>query len=119
MQKIKKKMSKYYLSIYIGAIFTVVAQLLLKKGALSKKKNNVILNLLNQYVVLGYVFFVIVTLLNLFAFKEVPLIIMIVISAVVQIFVVIFSVIIFKEKVNKKQILGIAIIILGVILFNL
>ena len=112
-------MSKYYFVLFIGAIFTVIAQLLLKKGAMLKQKNNLVQIFLNKYVILGYILFVGVTLLNLYAFIKVPLIIMVVISPIVQILVIVFSLLIFKEKFNQNQLKGFVLIILGIIIFNL
>ena len=112
-------MSKYYLILFLGALFTVIAQLLLKKGATFKSTNNFLEIFLNKYVIAGYFLFVTVTVLNLYAFKEVPLILMVVINPIVQIFVITFSVIIFKEGFNKRQIKGFILIILGIIFFNL
>ena len=112
-------MSKYYLSLFIGALLTVIAQLLLKKGAMLKRKNIILDIISNKYVILGYLLFVTVTILNLYAFKEVPIIIMVVISPLIQILVVSFSVLIFKEKINNKQLKGFILIIVGIIIFNL
>jgi len=111
-------MDKYYLAIYGGALLTVIAQLFLKKGAGVKKKG--LMNfLLNRYVIVGYFLFFAVTLLNLFALKKVLLIEMVIINPIIQILVVLFSILIFKEKLSRNQIFGILIIILGIVVFNL
>lgn len=112
-------MNKYYLVLFIAAALTVIAQLLLKKGASVKHKYRIVELFLNKYVILGYTFFVTVTVLNLYALKEVPMIMMVVINPLIQILVVALSMYIFKERLNKKQIRGFILIILGIIIFNI
>ena len=111
-------MDKYYLAIYGGAVLTVIAQLLLKKGAIFKK-GSFFSTFLNKYVLIGYVLFFLVTVLNLFGLKKVRLIEMVIVNPIVQILVVVFSIIIFKEKLNKNQLFGLFLIILGIIVFNI
>lgn len=110
-------MTKYYIAIYSGAILTVLAQLLLKKGAL-KKNNKFISLLINPFVIIGYLIFIIVSLLNLYALKEVNLILMVTINPIIHILVISSSIIIFKEKLTRKQVGALIIIIMGIILFN-
>jgi small multidrug resistance pump len=112
-------MSKYYIIIILAAIFTVVAQMLLKISASKNISNGFRKTYLNIYVLTGYSVFTGVTVLNLYALREVPLLFMVIINATVQVLVVTCSSIFFKEKLNKKQILGLFIITLGVIVFNI
>jgi len=112
-------MIKYYIAVFLGALLTVTAQLLLKKGALNKKNNLIADMFLNKYIVSGYFIFVMVTVLNLFALKEIPLIFMVIINPLVLILVVFFSMLLFKEKINKKQLKGLILILTGIIIFNL
>jgi len=73
----------------------------------------------NIFVITGYVLLFIVTLLNLYGLKVVPLIEMVIVNPLIYILVVFFSVIFFKEKVNQKQRIGLALIVLGIIIFNI
>lgn len=113
-------MNKYYLFAFIAVFINAFAQLILKKGALvSKQKGGFVHLFLNPFSITGYILFLLVTLCNLFALKKIKLIEMIYIEPVNYLIVIIFSIIIFKEKVSKQQIWGISLIIIGMIIFNL
>jgi drug/metabolite transporter (DMT)-like permease len=112
-------MNKYYLALFIAAALTVIAQLLLKRGASVKHKNRFVELFLNQYVILGYILFVTVTVLSMYALKQVPLIMMVVINPLIQILVVVLSMFLFKERLNKMQLRGFILIVLGIIVFNI
>jgi drug/metabolite transporter (DMT)-like permease len=113
-------MIKYYIAIYGGALVTVIAQLLLKKGASGKKgKENLLFIFANGYVFAGYFLFILVTLLNLYGLQKVRLIEMIVVQPLVYLLLIIGSVLFFREKISKVKLLSIGIIIVGMVLFNL
>ena len=101
----------YYLAIYGGALLTVIAQLILKKGAKG--------NILNLHYILGNSIFVVIIFLTLYALKEVKLVELVAIYPLTYIGVIFFSYLLFNEKMNKKQILSVLLIILGVVIFNL
>jgi multidrug transporter EmrE-like cation transporter len=104
-----------------GSVFlTGVGQTLLKIGSRKVDRNNqFISSYLNPYVIFAYGLFVIVTILSVFALKEISLKIFYSFTSLNFFLVLVFSYFILKEPVNKGQILGIGLIVLGIIVFNL
>lgn len=113
-------MFKYYFFLYLGALLTVFAQLLLKKGASrGVKRGSLIHSYLNWQVFLGYILFLITIFLTLYAFRKVDLSEMVIVQPLIYTLVVVLSVFLFKERLAKVQTLGIFIVILGIIIFRL
>ena len=93
-----------YVLLYLCSTFLAsVSQVLLKKAALREHKT-----LLEEYtdwrVILGYGLFVGCTLLTMLAYKGVPLNVGPVLEATGYLYVTIFGVTIFHEKMNPKKI---------------
>ena len=108
-----------YVALYLLSTFLAsVSQVLLKKAALREHKS-----LLAEYtdwrVVLGYGLFVGCSLLTMLAYKGVPLNIGPVLEATSYIYVTVFGVTIFKEKLNRHKLIGLALIVLGIIVYSL
>lgn len=116
-------MLSYYIAIFAGALITVAGQLSLKKGAIyeprNKLRNKFLSQYANRYVILGYFLFFLVTLANLYGLKKVDVIFMVIVNPLIHILVVGFSLWLFKEKLTRKQLVGIAFIIVGILIFNL
>lgn len=62
---------------------------------------------------------VISTLFTLIGYKGVDLTLSGVLQALSFVFVPIFSLILLKEKINKQTIIGIAVIILGIVIYSI
>ncbi len=106
-----------YILIYLAGIFiSAVAQILLKKSANRKYKDR-IKEYLNPYVIISYSIFIGATFCTIFAYKEIDLSFGPILGATEYIFVAILSKIFLKEKINKKKILGLAVICLGIAVF--
>jgi len=113
-------MTKYYIAILLAVLLTVCAQTLLKLGANYGKKHNSNIKLfVNKYTPFGILFFLMVTLLNLFALQKVELKEMAFILPSVYIFIPIVSIFILNEKITKLRFIGIAVIVVGMGIFNL
>lgn len=102
-----------------AVILTVISQIFLKLGAKKAINKNIIFLYLNPNTILGYFFLLIVTLLNLFAYKILPLKFAIILLPITFILVIILSKLILKENLFRKQIIGILIITLGIVIFNI
>lgn len=107
-----------YIILVILAVFTAAcAQMLLKKAA-TIKYPSVIRQYLNPWVIGGYSIMGLVMLVNIFAMsrgvqlKEVGII-----ESLSYLFVPCLSWMIFGEKLNRRKLLAIAIIMCGVIVF--
>lgn len=104
-----------YPAILLFVLCTIISsfsQILLKLGA--RKGYEGIRTYLNIYVISGYAVFFFVTLVTIFCYKYVDLSLGGLISALSYAFVAILSRIILKEKIDKRQITAILLIIAGV-----
>jgi drug/metabolite transporter (DMT)-like permease len=90
---------------------------MLKKAAL-KKYDSVIKEYMNPLVIIAYVMFVGTTFLSILAYKGIPLSMGPVLEATSYIYVTIFGVTIFKEKMNKKKIASLALIMVGILVYS-
>ena len=98
-------------SVLIGA----VSQVLLKKAAL-KPHPSLLSEYLNPLVILAYVLFVGCTFLTVYAYRGVPLSLGPVLESTSYLYVTVFGVLIFREKISAKKIAALILIIAGVIL---
>lgn len=94
-----------------------VSQVLLKKSTL-KSYDTVIKEYLNLYVAAGYGMLFLSMLLTVYAYsgmnyKKGP-----VIESLGNVFVLVFSSIVFREKISRKKVAGIACIMAGIVIFN-
>lgn len=108
-----------YVLLYLCSTFLAsVSQVLLKKAALREHKS-----FLAEYtdwrVILGYGLFVGCSLLTMLAYKGVPLNIGPVLEATGYLYVTVFGVTIFHEKMNPKKIGALALILLGILVYAL
>lgn len=101
-----------------GTFISAVSQVLLKKAA-QKKYENVIREYLNPRVIIAYAIFFAATLLSIIAYKVVPLSMGPIIEATSYVYVTIFGVTIFKEKINKKKLAALLIIVIGIVVYSL
>ena len=100
-----------YVLLYLGSTFLAsVSQVLLKKAAMREHKS-----LLAEYtdwrVILGYGLFVGCTLLTMLAYRGVPLNVGPVLEATGYLYVTIFGVTIFHERMNPKKIGALALLV--------
>lgn len=106
-----------FVLIYLAGVFvSAIAQILLKKSA-GKTYENKIREYLNPYVIISYSIFLGATFCTIFAYTEIPLSFGPILAASEYIFVAVLSKLILKEKINKKKLLGLAVICLGIIVF--
>lgn len=108
-----------YVLLYLGSTFLAsVSQVLLKKAAMREHKS-----LLAEYTdwrgILGYGLFVGCTLLTMLAYRGVPLNVGPVLEATGYLYVTIFGVTIFHERMNPKKIGALALILLGIVVYAL
>lgn len=105
---------------FIAVILTAFAQVLLKSGAnMNRQNDSIVKQYLNLHVILGYSLFLIVTIINVYAYRILPLNYAIILLPFTFIFVTLFSVLFFKESLTKKQLISFLIIVSGVIIYNL
>jgi drug/metabolite transporter (DMT)-like permease len=112
-------MLKYYLLYGLSVVLTAAAQLALKKGADGAVRSHWIFLYLNRFSITGYVLMLAATLLALYGLKYIPLKSTILFTPFNYILVLLLSLSILKEKTNKLQIAGIAIILAGMAVYSL
>lgn len=104
---------------FLAIALTAISQLLLKIGANRGKYGHPVKLFLNPFTAIAYALFFIITLLNLYAYRMLPLKCAVILLPFIYILIGIFSYLLFKEKMNRNQLIGAGIIILGVVLFNI
>lgn len=110
------KMFFYMGILLLGIFISSVSQVLLKKSAQKEYKTK-IQEYLNTLVITSYIIFFSATLITIYAYKEVPLSFGPVLEATSYIYITIFGVKIFKEKLNAKKIMSLSLIIIGILIY--
>lgn len=107
--------------IFIVSVFIAsCSQILLKKSANSSiSNNNKIKDYLNKYVIVAYLLLFISTLLTMYAYKKIELSTGVIIESISYIMIAILSYFILHEKINKKEVLGIFLIVVGIVIFSI
>lgn len=112
-------MSIMYACVLLAGVFiSAISQVLLKKASM-KHYDSPIQEYMNPMVIIAYIMFVGTTFLSIIAYKGIPLSMGPVLEATSYIYVTIFGVKIFKEKINKKKILALLLIISGIMTYSL
>lgn len=106
-----------YVLLCLGAVFiSSVSQVMLKKAA-GQTYSTPIQEYLNPRVIFAYVLFVGTTFINVFAYRGMPLSLGPILETTAYIYITIFGVLIFKEKMNQKKWLALAMIVIGIIVY--
>lgn len=100
----------------LGVFVSAVSQVMLKKSA-SREHSSVVKEYLNPLVVFAYVFFVGATLLSVLSYKGIPLSMGPVLDATGYLWVTLFGVTIFHERMNAKKLLALALIVCGIVIY--
>ena len=111
-------MFRYALLLLTGTFIASVSQIILKKAAL-KTYNSKVQEYLNFPVISAYIIFVLTTLLSVLAYKGIPLSMGPILEATSYIYITFFGVKIFGEKINKRKIIGLILILLGIAVYSL
>ncbi|MCD4740461.1 multidrug ABC transporter [archaeon] len=104
--------------LIIGVFIASAAQILLKKSA-DKKHATQLKEYLNPLVATGYAMLLVSSFLAILAMRVLDLRLIPMIESLGYIFVLGLSSIFLKEHITKTKIIGMTIIILGIIIFNL
>ncbi len=100
----------------LGVFVSAVSQVMLKKSA-SREHGSVVKEYLNPLVVFAYVLFVGATLLSVLSYKGIPLSMGPVLDATGYLWVTLFGVTIFRERMNAKKLLALALIVCGIVIY--
>lgn len=108
-----------YIMIFLcSVLISSISQVLLKSSA-NKEHGNALKEYLNSKVIIAYGMFFLATLITIVAYKYVPLSMGGILEASGYIFVAVLSYIFLHEKISKRKLLGLAVILVGILVFNL
>jgi drug/metabolite transporter (DMT)-like permease len=108
-----------YILVFLCSVFiSSVSQVLLKSSA-GKEYGSALREYLNPKVILAYGIFFMATLLTIIAYKGVPLSMGGILEASGYIFVAVLSYFFLHEKIGKRKMLGLVVILVGIVVFNL
>ncbi len=107
---------KYAACLLAGVLISSVSQVLLKKSAM-KQYDSLLQQYLNPYVAVAYTMFFASSLLTIFAYRKLPLSMGPVLEATSYIYVTVFGVTIFKEKMGMRNYLALALILAGIFVY--
>ncbi len=102
----------YLLSVFVSS----VSQILLKKSAQQTHKSR-LAEYLDMRVVIAYGLFFGATLITVMALKYVPVSLGTVLESTGYLFVTILGVLFLKERVSKRKWFGLAVIVLGILIY--
>ena len=103
------------LMVLAATLIASISQVLLKHSANAGHKSRCA-EYLNIFVVLGGLLLA-TTVINVFALRRIPLSMAVALDASGQVFVPILSCLFLREHLNKRKILGMAVIITGICIF--
>ena len=113
MNSLNKYMAIWMISVFISS----AAQVMLKIAA-NKTYEKRIREYLNPLVITAYGIFFVSTLLTMYALRYVPLTMSPIIESCSYIFVPVLGVFLLKEKISKRRLLGMAVMIAGILVFT-
>lgn len=109
-------MAVYAAIALVGVFVSSIGQVLLKKSA-GKTYSSRIREYMNPLVILGYTLFVGSTLLSVYAYRVIPLSMGEILDATGYIYVTFFGITIFHERLSRKKVLALALIIAGIVVY--
>ena len=108
----------YFLLMIVAEIVASSSQVLLKTSA-GKKYENFIREYVNPWVIGGYSLLVISMIISIFCYKGLGYMGVVVIEPIGYVIVMFFSRIFFKEKITKRKLIGMLLIVGGIAVFYL
>ena len=103
--------------LLLGVFVSSISQVMLKKASMRQYESH-IREYLNPLVIFAYVLFVGTTFLSILAYKGIPLSMGGVLEATGYIYVTVFGVLIFHEKINAKKLIALAMILCGIAIYS-
>ncbi|NLG04071.1 MAG: multidrug ABC transporter [Clostridia bacterium] len=107
----------YILCFLFSVFIAAVSQVLLKKEAL-KPHQSVVSEYLNPMVVGAYFLFFMTTVIEVIAYRGIPLSLGPVLETTSYFYVTLFGVLVFKEKLTRKKIAALILIIIGILIYS-
>lgn len=108
----------FSLVFVVSVLISSISQVMLKTSA-NKSYSDRIKEYLNPTVIIAYCLFFLSTLITVFAYKVVPLSLGPVLESTGYIFVAVLGVVLLKEKMSRRKLFGMILILAGIALFSL
>jgi len=106
-----------YMALAVLSVFVASVSQTLLKWESGREHKSLVKEYLNAGVIGGYGLLALSMLLTMFAYKKLPLSMTPAFESFSYIFVTIFGVTVFHERVTKKKLLALGIIIAGILVF--
>ena len=103
--------------LLLSVLISAISQVMLKKSAL-KTYDTPVQEYLNPLVIFAYVLFVGTSLLSVIAYKGIPLSLGPVLESTAYIYVTLFGVLIFKERMTRGKVGALVLIIAGIVVYS-
>lgn len=108
-----------YIAIFIISVFIASLSQTMLKSSADKEHDNLIKEYLNIRVIAAYILFFTSTILTTIAYKQVPLSLGAVLETSGYVFVAVLGYFFLHEKIGKQKLRGLAVILVGIFVFNL
>lgn len=102
------------LSTFIAAISQVMLKLSARKDYSVRWREYI-----NPLVISAYSLFVVTTILSVFAHRYIPMTLCAALAVSGQIFVPCMSYLFLKEKISRRRLMGMSIIVVGILIFSI
>ncbi|MBQ7588719.1 MAG: EamA family transporter [Lachnospiraceae bacterium] len=109
-------MSPLHVFIYVFSVFiSSVSQIILKSSA-DMKYDNKLKEYLNPRVIIAYGIFFFATLVTVYAYKGIPLSVGPILETTGYLWISLLGYFILKEKISRRKLIGLVIVVTGIII---
>ncbi len=102
----------------LGVFVSSVSQVMLKKSAM-KTHDSAIREYLNPLVIAAYALFLGTTVISTLAYRVIPLSMGPILDATGYIYVTIFGIAVFRERMSARKFGALAVILLGIVVYSM
>lgn len=103
--------------LLFGVFVSAISQVMLKKAAMGEY-DSPIKEYLNPLVIVAYMLFVGTTMLSILAYRAIPLSMGPILEATSYFYVTFFGMTIFKERITKKKLAALVLIVAGICVYS-
>ena len=104
--------------LVMGVFISSVSQIILKKSA-KKEHGSFIKEYLNPYVIGAYFIFFAATFMSIYAYKGIPLSLGPILDSSGYFFITVLGALFLREKITRKKVISLTVIILGIVIYSI
>ena len=112
-------MNNIFVLVMLVAVFVAACSQILLKRSANKKHANLIAEYMNLLVIGAYALFGVSTIAYMYVLRYIPMSFTVILESAGYVFVAILGWLFLGEKLNKRQLLGMGLIVLGIIIFGI